>query len=126
MMEPNGLRRNIAPGDNFMKTTKSSKKVTKLPGSIIVQTMRTIKVTKPKAEIASPTIRVDYPAFQAKLSPKPSTVEVDNIIAATYDVLNKACISFETVEEDNLFHDSLSNFLRQSFDCETSTLDSNV
>jgi len=126
MMEPNGLRRNIAPGDNFMKTTKSSKKVTKLPGSIILQTIRTIKVKKPKAEVDLPTIRIDYPAFQPKLLPKPSAVEVSNIIAATYDVLNKAGIGFESVEEDNCFCDSLSNFLHQSFDCEISTPNVNV
>lgn len=99
-----------------MKTTKSSKKVTKLPGSIILQTIRTVKVKKPKAEVDLPTIRIDYPAFQPKLSPKPTMVEVDAIIAVTYDVLNKAQISFETVAEDNEFFDSLSRFLETSFD----------
>ena len=114
-MEPNGSLKITVHGDNFMTKPKSSKKVTKLPGSIIVQTIKTIKVKKPLAEVSIPTLRVDYPTFQPKLSPKPTMVEVDKIIAATYDVLNKACIGFENVEEDNRFFDSLSCFLEDSF-----------
>ena len=76
---------------------------------------------KPKTKIAPCAIALDYrttSVFQPGLSLKPSLNEVDQIIAATYDILNKAGINFESVEEDNLFHDSLSFFLENSFDCQ--------
>ena len=155
-METNGWRRNIESGANFMKKTKSSKKVTNLAfaespsvgismkngiTSLVLlaksSTKRRaakVKQKKPKTKVAPCAIPLDYrtpsafqtklslSVFQPELSLKPSLIEVNQIIAATYDILNKAGINFESVEEDNLFHDSLSFFLENSFDCQASNL----
>ena len=98
-----------------MKKTKSSKKVTNLAfaespsvgismkngiTSLVLlaksstkQRATKVKQKKPKTKVAPCTIALDYRTpsiFQPRLSLKPSLNEVDQIIAATYDILNKA------------------------------------
>jgi len=105
-----------------MKKIKSTKKVKKLPGKIIMQTIRSIEPKKVSmVEATDSSSNYDSPplnvrAFRPIVSRKPTMSEVNKMVLAAYEVLDKNGITFENVQEDNQFFDSISLFLEESFD----------